>query len=76
MSSIDQLLAEASRLPADQKLTLAYRLLASNEPEPTPEVESAWEEEISERIKKYDSGTTELRPAGKVFSELDRQLAT
>jgi hypothetical protein len=76
MISIDQLFAEASRFPADQKLTLAYRLLASNEPELTPEVESAWEEEISERISKHDNGTTESRPAGKMFLELDRRLAT
>lgn len=76
MSSLDQILAEAERLPADQKLTLAYRLLASNEPEATPEVESAWEMEISERIRKYDDGVSVSFPAGKVFSELDRRLTS
>jgi hypothetical protein len=76
MSTIDQLFAEASRLPADQKLALAYRLLASNEPEPTPEIESAWEAEILERIRQFDHGEAESIPAGKVLAELDRRLAT
>lgn len=75
MSSIDNLYAEAARLPADQKLTLVYRLLASNEPEVTPEVEQAWDTAIRERIQRFDNGEAKSSTAGEVFSELDRQLA-
>jgi len=75
MSSIDHLYAEAARLSADQKLTLVHRLLTSDEPELTPEVEHAWEVSIRERIQRYDHGETESRPAGEVFSDLDRRLA-
>jgi hypothetical protein len=75
MSSIDHLFAEAARLPADQKLTLAHRLLASDEPELTPEAEQAWDDAIRERILKYDNGEPKSRPAGEVFSDLDKRLA-
>ena len=74
MSSIDELLSEASKLPEDQKLTLAHRLLVSAEPALSEEVEEAWDIEIRERIARYDRGETSARPAGEVFARLDKSL--
>jgi putative addiction module component (TIGR02574 family) len=71
---VDNIIAEAIRLSPDQRLTLAYRLLTSVEPEPTEEVERAWESEIRDRIARYDTGTVRSIPAADVFSELDRHL--
>lgn len=74
MSSVDRLFKEAAQLPADQKLTLAHRLLSSSEPPTTQAVEQEWDVVIRERIERYDRGTTSARPASEVFAELDRKL--
>ncbi len=74
MSSVDRLFEEAVQLPEDQRLTLAYRLLASGEPLVTEETEQEWNVVIRDRIRRYDQGKTSSRPAGEVFSGLDRKL--
>jgi hypothetical protein len=74
MCVLDDLLSEASKLPEDQKLTLAHRLLASVEPSVSEQVEQAWDLEIRERIARFDRGEACTRPAGEVFSDLDRLL--
>jgi hypothetical protein len=54
--------------------TLAHRILSSIEPEPTAEVEAAWEVEIGERIRRYDAGETRSIPAAEVFANLAERL--
>ena len=56
MSSIEELLREAKQLPQDQRLTLAHRLLESDEPPVSEDVERAWDFLIRERIQRYDRG--------------------
>ncbi len=72
MSSVDRLFKEAVQLPEDQRVTLAYRLLMSSEPPVTEETEQEWD--LRERIRRYDQGKARSRPAGEVFSDLDRSL--
>lgn len=74
MSSINQILQEAIRLPEDQRLTLVNRLLMLSEPRASDGVRHAWDVEIRDRIARYDQGETCSRPAGEVFSDLDRRL--
>ena len=74
MISFDQLYREAVQLPAKQRLALAHKLLISDEPSATAELEKAWDTEIRERISRYDEGITHSRPADEVFSDLDRKL--
>lgn len=74
MSSVDRIFEEAAQLPEDQKLTLVNRLLASNEPSITEEIEQEWDVVIRERIERYDEGKALSRPAGAVFSDLDQRL--
>ena len=76
MSKIDELVREACELPGDQRLTLAHRLLASNEPPASDEIEQAWDVEIRERIKRFDEGRGKSRPASDVFADLDRRLGS
>lgn len=76
MSKIDQLFKEACELPGDQRLTLAHRVLASNEPPPSDDVEQAWDVEIRGRIKRYDEGRGKSRSASEVFADLDRRLGS
>ncbi len=72
---INQILQEALHLPEDQRLTLAHRLLTLGEPHASEDVKHAWDVEIRDRIARYERGETRSRPAGKVFSDLDRRLA-
>jgi len=74
MSSINQILQEASHLPEDQRLTLVHRLLMLDEPRDSDDVKHSWDIEIRERILRYDRGETRSRPAGEVLSDLDRRL--
>ena len=75
MSTIERILEEAAQLPKDQRYTLAYRLLAWNEPDATDEVEREWDVAIRDRIQRYDQGSSPTQSAGIVFAELDRKLA-
>jgi hypothetical protein len=56
MKSVESIALEALLLPKDQRLTLAHRILSSVEPQVDPEAEGAWDDEIRDRIKKYDAG--------------------
>lgn len=72
--SVETIVAEAVRLPPDQRLTLAHRILSSVEPEGSVETDAAWDLEIRERIARYDAGGVRSVPASEVFAELDRRL--
>ena len=74
MSSVDEIIEEAKQLPQDQRLALVHRLLEIDEPPISEDVENAWDMAIRERIERYDSGKTSSRPAGEVFTDIDRKL--
>lgn len=72
--SVEELLREAARLPADQQLTLVHRLLLAGEPPASVDVDRAWDVEIRERIARYDAGGTTARPASAVLIAEDPLL--
>jgi len=74
MSSINQILQEAIRLPEDQRLTLVNRILMLSEPNTSDDISHAWDVEIRDRIVRYDKGETRSRLASEVFSDIDRRL--
>jgi len=56
-SVIDDLFAEASKLPDEERAALAGRLLLSLEPQPADDgVEEAWAAEIKRRMDDYRAG--------------------
>ena len=73
-TSVEAIAAEAARLPPDQRLALAHRILSSVEPCGSSEAETVWDAEIRRRIGGFDSGHATSLPAAEVFSELDRRL--
>ena len=73
-SALDALSHDALVLPPDERMALAYRLLASVEPNPEPGAEAAWDAEIAHRIARFDAGESQPVPAGEVFARL-RQIA-
>ena len=72
--AVESIVAEAVRLPPDQRLTLAHKILSSVEPEPHVETDAAWEQEIRQRIARYDAGEVRGIPASEVFDQLDQRL--
>jgi len=75
LATLDALSHDALFLPPDQRVTLAYRLLISVDPEPESGADNAWETEISQRIARFDAGETQAVPASEVFSRL-REIAS
>ena len=75
MSSINEILQEAIRLPEDQRFTLAHKLLTVSEPHLSDDVMTAWDVEIRNRIERYDRGKTHSRTASEVFRDLDDRLS-
>jgi putative addiction module component len=74
VKSVEAITSEALLLPKDQRLTLAHRILASVEPDTDPGVEIAWDQEIRERITKYDAGLVRSIPGDEVLREIDQKL--
>jgi len=76
-----KVLAEVTRdaldLPVAEQRTLARILLDLSDADRdfSPEVETAWEEEIVRRLLAVDGGTAQSRPATEVFTDLDRRFS-
>lgn len=73
MKSLEDVAVDALLLPEDQRFALALRILSSVEPEADAGGEAAWDAEIRERIRRYDSGETIGVAGPQVFAELDRR---
>jgi len=59
--------AEALKLPVQERAQLAERLMASLFE--TPEIDSAWGEEVEHRIREIEDGRSELRPLADVVAK-------
>jgi hypothetical protein len=69
--TVDQILAEARELPADQRERLVDVLAADlDQAELSPE----WRQEIRRRIRRLESGEGQTRDAHQVCDELLRKL--
>lgn len=60
--SANKLLEEAIKLPADARADLAAALIESLDDARDPNAESAWSEEISRRLRDYESGAVKPIP--------------
>ncbi len=70
VETLRELTEIALRLPRDQRLSLASRLLEADEAE-GPGVQEAWERELKARIEAIDSGKT----AGASYDDVMRDAA-
>ena len=66
---------EALSLPADARLDLIEKLLASLNLPIQEDIEQLWEKEAERRIAQIDSGDVDLVPGKEVFSVLRDKYA-
>ena len=69
-ATLDAVARDALVLTRDERLILARQLLVSVEPDVDEETETAWEEEIGQRIHRFDAGISQTIPASDVFARL------
>ena len=69
---LDELSKKAKELALEERAQLAQELMESVDQDLDPEVEAAWETEISSRIAKYERGESKLIPASEVFEAARR----
>ena len=68
--TVVELFGEATDLDDSDRATLAGLLLESLEPDPDPEVERAWAEEIERRVATLEAGEARLIPWEDVKARL------
>ncbi len=76
MKVLSDIAKAALDLPPAQRRVLARVLLDLSEDDQdfSPEVEAAWEEEISRRMKSVTTGAARARSFDAVFADLDRRF--
>jgi putative addiction module component (TIGR02574 family) len=70
-TSLKQIKQQAHALAAEERAKLAESLLESLH-DSNPEIESAWAQEIEERVAAFDRGEMQAYPAESVFAEARR----
>jgi hypothetical protein len=74
MSSVDELAQDAAKLPDDQKVALANRILEQAEGPRTSEVDAVWDQEIRDRVRAYDETRPSTRPSTRAASDVFRRV--
>ncbi len=71
MSTVsDKVMDEVLSLPADARMSLVEKLLASLNLPTQPEIDRVWAEEAELRVAQIDRGEVELIPGEEVFAKL------
>jgi putative addiction module component (TIGR02574 family) len=74
-TATDRVVYEALELPADARIGLVDRILASLNLPTQPEIDRLWAEEAERRVAEIDAGKVELVPGEEVFSKIRRKYA-
>ena len=69
----DRVFEEALSLPADARVTLVEKLLASLNLPTQAEIERLWAEEAERRVSQIDKGEVELVPGEDVFEKIRKK---
>ena len=71
MSTVsDKVMDEVLSLPADARISLVEKLLASLNLPIQSEIDRVWAEEAERRVTQIDRGAVELIPGEEVFAKL------
>jgi len=71
----DKVVEEALELPADARIGLVDRILASLNLPMRPEIDRLWAEEAEQRVGEIDRGDVSLVPGDEVFAKVRRKYA-
>jgi putative addiction module component (TIGR02574 family) len=74
-TATDRVVGEALELPADARISLVDRILASLNLPTQPEIDRLWAEEAERRVAEIDAGKVELIPGEEVFGKIRRKYA-
>ena len=74
-TATDRVVDEALELPADARIGLVDRILASLNLPTQPEIDRLWAEEAERRVAEIDAGKVKLVPGEEVFSKIRRKYA-
>ncbi len=74
-TATDRVVDEALELPADARISLVDRILASLNLPTQPEIDRLWAEEAERRVAEIDAGKVELVPGKEVFGKIRRKYA-
>ena len=74
VSAPDKILEGALGLSAEARADLALRLVESLEDVVDDDADEAWATEVTRRLRAYDAGQVEARPAEDVLAEIRARL--
>lgn len=74
-TAIDRVVDEALDLPADERIGLVDRILASLNLPTQPDIDKMWAEEAEKRVAQIDRGEVDLIPGEEVFAKIRRKYA-
>ena len=74
-TAVDKVVDEALELPADARIGLVDRILASLNLPTRPDIDRLWAEEAERRVAEIDRGEVDLIPGEEVFAKIRRKYA-
>ncbi len=74
-TATDRVVEDALELPADARIGLVERILASLNLPTRPDIDKMWSEEAERRVAEIDRGEVELIPGEEVFANIRRKYA-
>jgi len=74
-TAADRVVDQALDLPADARIGLIDRILASLNLPIRPDIDRMWAEEAERRVGQIDRGEVELIPGEEVFQKIRRKYA-
>lgn len=74
-TAADRVVDEALELPADARIGLVDRILASLNLPTRPEIDRMWAEEAERRVAEIDRGEVDLIPGEEVFAKIRQKYA-
>jgi putative addiction module component (TIGR02574 family) len=67
-TAADRVVEDALELPADARIGLVDRILASLNLPTRPDIDTMWSEEAERRVAEIDRGEVEMIPGEEVFA--------
>jgi putative addiction module component (TIGR02574 family) len=74
-TAADKVVDKALELPADARISLVDRILASLNLPTRPDIDRLWAEEAERRVAEIDRGEVDLIPGEEVFDRIRRKHA-